>query len=58
MKSRIVPDSVYTHNDHYLKFCILRSIVLIIQNVCRLDFLYKYCGDVVVKHYYIVKNDC
>ena len=30
---------MYTHNDHYLKFCILRSIVLIIQNVCKLDFL-------------------
>ena len=30
---------MYNHNDHYLTFCILRSIVLIIQNVCRLGFL-------------------
>jgi len=39
MKNRIVSDSMYTDNDHYLKFCILRSIVLTIQNVCRLNFL-------------------
>ena len=32
---------MYNHNDHYLKFYILRSIVLTIQNVWRLDF-YKY----------------
>ena len=30
---------MYNHNEHYLMFCILRSIVLTIQNVCRLDFL-------------------
>ena len=30
---------MYTHNNHYLKFCILCSIVLTIQKVCRLDFL-------------------
>ena len=30
---------MYCHNDHYLKFCILHSIVLTIQNVCRRDFL-------------------
>jgi len=51
MKNRIVSDSMYTDNDHYLKFCILRSIVLTIQNVCRLNFLQ-------VPHYYIVKNHC
>jgi len=39
---------MYCHNDHYLKFCILRSIVLTIQNVCRLDFLQvprRRCGE-------------
>ena len=30
---------MYNHNEHYLMFCILQSIVLTIQNVCRLDFL-------------------
>ena len=30
---------MYNHNDNYLKFCILCSIVLTIQKVCRLDFL-------------------
>ena len=28
-------DSMYKHIDHYLKFCILRSIVLIIQRAPR-----------------------
>ena len=39
---------MYNHNDLYLKFCILRSIVLTIQNVCRLDFLQvprRRCGE-------------
>ena len=40
MKSRsIVSDSMNNHNDHYQKFCILCSIALTIQKVCRLDFL-------------------
>jgi len=30
---------MYNHNDHYLMFCILQSIVLTFQNVCWLDFL-------------------
>ena len=34
-----VSDSMYNQNDYFLKFCILRSIVLTIQKVCRLDFL-------------------
>ena len=38
-KQIVWSDSMYNHNDHYLKFCILRSIVLTIQKVCRLDFL-------------------
>jgi len=48
MKSRIVSDSMYKHSDHLLKFCILRSIVLIIQKVSRLDFLKVprgHCGE-------------
>ena len=39
---------MYNHIDHYLKFCILRSIVLTIQNVCRLDSLQvprRRCGE-------------
>ena len=48
MKNRIVSDSMYTDNDHYLKFCILRSIVLTIQNVCRLNFLQVYYFEIVV----------
>ena len=53
MKNRIVSDSMYTDNDHYLKFCILRSIVLAIQNVCRLDFLQVprgRCGKTLLHH--------
>ena len=33
-EQQIVSDSMYKHNDHNLKFCILRSIVLPIQKVC------------------------
>ena len=39
---------MYNHIDHYLKFCILCSIVLTIQNVCRLDSLQvprRRCGE-------------
>ena len=36
---QIVSDSMYNLNDHYLKFCILCSLMLTIQKVCRLDFL-------------------
>ena len=53
MKNRIVSDSMYTDNDHYLKFCILRSIVLTIQKVCRLDFLQVprgRCGKTLLHH--------
>jgi len=39
---------MYNHNDHHLKFCILRSIVLTIQNVCRLNFLQVYYFEIVV----------
>ena len=49
MKSRYVSDSMYYHNDHYLKSCILRSIVLTIQNVYIGSTFYKYLGGVVVK---------
>ena len=45
MKSR-VSDSMYNHNDHYLKFRILSSIELTIQTVCRLDFLQLITSEV------------
>ena len=48
-EKQIVSDSIYTHNDHYLKLCILRSIVLTIQKVCIGSTFYKYRVDIVVK---------
>ena len=50
-----VSDSMYNQNDYFLKFCILRSIVLTIQKVCRLDCIqvpWGHCG----KHCYSVKK--
>ena len=38
-EKQIVSDSMNTHNDYYLKFCILCSIVLTIQKVCRLNLV-------------------
>ena len=50
-EKQIVSDSMYSQNDHYYKFWILRFNVLVGST------FYKYLGGVVVKHYYIVKND-
>ena len=50
-EKQIVSDSMYSQNDHNNKFWILRSNVLVGST------FYKYLGGVVVKHYYIVKND-
>jgi len=38
-EKQIVSDSMYNHNDYYLKFYILHSIVLTIQKVCRFNLL-------------------
>ena len=46
-----------THNGHYLKICILRSVLLrqFRKFVGLLPTLYKYRGNVVIKHYNIAK---
>ena len=58
-ETQIVPDSMYKHNDHYLKFCIPQhSIVLTIQKVNYVGLtFYKNIGDVVVKTYLLVFYD-
>ena len=38
-EKQIVSDSMYNHNDYYLNFNILHSIVLTIQKVCRFNLL-------------------
>ena len=56
-KQIVWSDSMYNHNDHYLKFCILRSIGLTIQTICRLDFLQLSTSEVLWwKHYYRQKR--
>ena len=56
-KQIVWSDSMYNHNDHFLKFCILRSIGLTIQTVCRLDFLQLSTSEVLWwKHYYRQKR--
>ena len=55
MKSR-VSDSMYSHNDHYYKFCILRSIVLTIQKVCINSTFYTSTSEALWWNYYIVKK--
>ena len=60
-EKQIVSDGMYNHNDNYLKFCILRSIVLTIQNVCRLDFLQiprRHCGENTITSSKTIVNSC
>jgi len=48
---QIVSETMYGHDDHYFKFCILRSVVLkqFRKSVGVCQTVYKYRRDVVIK---------